>query len=66
MKLIITTISQAKVAIVETDSLADEKKGERYLSEDTLTANIENGNFTDITDTGANQEGRLYMLTSDM
>lgn len=65
-KLVLTTISQSKVAVVESAQRADEKKGERYISEDCLNVNLKSGAFTDITHTNANPEGRLYMLTEDM
>ena len=62
MKLIITTIDQGKVAIVETDSEADTKRGERYISEDCLKVNLESGLFRDVTEHGWNPEGRLYLM----
>jgi hypothetical protein len=65
-KLVLTTISQSKVAIVESAQKADNKRGERYISEDCLAVNLKSGAFTDITATGANPEGRLYMFTEDM
>jgi hypothetical protein len=65
-KLVLTTISQGKIAVVESAERADDKRGERYISEDCLAVNLKNGAFTDITATGANPEGRLYMFTEDM
>lgn len=65
-KLVLTTISQGKVAVVESAEKADDRRGERYISEDCLSVNLKSGAFTDITKTGANPEGRLYMLTEDM
>ena len=62
MKLIITTIDQGKVAIVETSSEADTKRGERYVSEDCLKVNLESGLFRDVSDKGWNAEGRLYLM----
>jgi hypothetical protein len=66
MKLVLTTISQGKVAIIESTEEADKKKGEKYISEDCLNTNIESGNFQDLTHTGANPEGRIYVMTSDL
>jgi hypothetical protein len=66
MKLVLTTIGQGKVAIVESTEQANEKVGERYISESCLDVNIKNGNFVDITSTGANPEGRLFLLAEDM
>ena len=66
MKLVLTTIKQSKVAIVESDKLADERKGERYISEACLKVNTESGNFVDVSHTGANPEGRLFLLAEDM
>lgn len=65
-KLVLTTIYQGKVAVVESAERADEKRGERYISEACLSVNLKNGKFTDISHTNANPEGRLYMLTEDM
>jgi hypothetical protein len=65
MKLILTTIANAKVAIVESGEPANEKKGERYISEDCLQANIESGVFYDITDRGWNAEGRLFIMQGE-
>jgi hypothetical protein len=62
MKLIITTIDQGKVAIMETSSEADVKRGERYVSEDCLKVNIESGQFYDVSHEGWNPEGRLYLM----
>jgi hypothetical protein len=66
MKLVLTTIGQGKVAIVESEKQADERKGERYISEGCLKVNTENGNFIDLSHTGANPEGRLFLLAEDM
>ena len=66
MKLVLTTIGQGKVAIVESEQKADEKKGEKYISESCLLANVESGNFVDISNRGANPEGRLFLLAEDM
>ena len=66
MKLVITTIGQNQVAIVESSQKADEKKGERYISESCLNANIKSGNFVDVSSSGSNPEGRLYVLAKDM
>lgn len=66
MKLVLTTIGQGKVAIVESASEASEHKGERYISEACLKVNLEKGNFVDISITGANPEGRLFLLAEDM
>jgi len=66
MRLVLTTISQGKVAVVESETRADEKRGEHYISEDVLNINLTSGLFTDISHTRANPEGRLYMLTEDM
>jgi len=66
MKLVLTTIGQGKVAIVESSSQADERKGERYISEACLKINLDKGNFVDISDRGANPEGRLFLLAEDM
>lgn len=66
MKLVLTTISQGKVAIVESSEKADERKGERYISECCLKVNLKNKNFTDVSDLGANPEGRMFVLTEDM
>ena len=65
MKLILTTINQAKVAILETASDADTKRGERYISEACLERNLETGSFIDITDRNWNPEGRIYLLKED-
>lgn len=62
MKLILTTIDQGKVAIVESATEADTKRGERYISEDCLKVNLKNGRFVDVSDKGWNPEGRLYMM----
>jgi len=62
MKLIITTIDQGKVAIIETSSEADAKRGERYVSEDCLKVNLESGLFRDVSNEGWNAEGRLYLM----
>ena len=66
MKLVLTTIGQGQVAVVESDKLADERKGERYISEACLKVNTESGNFVDVSYTGANPEGRLFLLAEDM
>ena len=66
MKLVLTTIGQGKVAIVESADKADERKGERYISESCLKVNLERGNFVDISSRGANPEGRLFLLAEDM
>lgn len=66
MKLVLTTISQGKVAIVESAEQADERKGERYISESCLKANLRNNSFTDVTHIGANPEGRLFVYTEDL
>jgi hypothetical protein len=66
MKLVLTTIGQDQVAIVESSQKADEKKGERYISESCLDVNIKSGNFIDVSSSGANPEGRLYVLAEDM
>jgi hypothetical protein len=66
MKLVITTIGQGKVAIVESDQKADERKGERYISEDCLRTNLASKNFTDVSNMGINPEGRMFVLTEDM
>ena len=42
MRLVLTTIAQGKVAIVESDDKADERKGERYISECCLKVNLKN------------------------
>lgn len=65
MKLILTTINQAKVAIVETATDADVKRGERYISEACLQRNLETGSFIDITDRNWNPEGRIYLFKED-
>ena len=65
MKLVLTTIGQGKVAIIESAEEANERKGERYVSEDCLKVNLEKGNFVDITERKANPEGRLFMLAED-
>ena len=66
MKLVLTTIGQGQVAVVESDKLADERKGERYISEACLKVNTESGNFVVVSYTGANPEGRLFLLAEDM
>ncbi len=66
MKLVLTTISQGKVAILESSQEADKKKGEKYISEDCLKVNLESKRFIDFTDSGANPEGRLYVMSSDL
>ena len=66
MKLVLTTIGQGQVAIIETSGKADERRGERYISECCLNVNINNGTFTDISERGANPEGRLWILTEDI
>lgn len=66
MKLILTTIGQGKVAIVQSADKADERRGERYLSESVVSINVENGTFVDVSDKGWNPEGRLYLLAEDM
>ena len=66
MKLVLTTIGQGKVAIVESAEQADERKGERYISEACLNVNLKNGTFVDISSKGANPEGRLFLLAEDM
>lgn len=66
MKLVLTTIGQGKVAVVESAELADERKGERYISEACLKVNTESGHFIDVSHTGANPEGRLFILAEDM
>jgi hypothetical protein len=66
MKLILTTIGQGKVAIVQSADKADERRGERYLSESVVNINVENGTFVDVSDKGWNPEGRLYLLAEDM
>jgi hypothetical protein len=66
MKLVITTISQGQVAIVESEQKADEKKGERYISEDCLKANLNKGTFVDISERGINPEGRLFIFHEDL
>lgn len=66
MKLILTTIAQSKVAIVQSADNADERRGERYLSESVVKINVENGTFVDVSDKGWNPEGRLYLLSEDM
>jgi|13_taG_2_1085334.scaffolds.fasta_scaffold276054_1 hypothetical protein len=65
MKLVLTTIDQAKVAIVESSVKANEDKGERYVSEDFLKVNLEAGNFIDISEKECNPEGRLFIYTED-
>ena len=65
MKLILTTIANAKVAIVESSEPANEKKGERYISEDCLKVNVASGEFYDISDRGWNPEGRLFMMRGE-
>ena len=65
MKLILTTIANAKVAIVESAEPANEKRGERYISEDCLKVNIQSGEFYEITDRGWNPEGRLFMMQGE-
>jgi hypothetical protein len=66
MKLILTTIGQGKVAIVQSAEKADERRGERYLSQSVVNMNVENGTFVDVSDKRWNPEGRLYILTEDM
>ena len=66
MKLILTTIGQGKVAIVQSADKVDERRGERYLSESVVNINVENGTFVDVSDQGWNPEGRLYLLAEDM
>lgn len=65
MKLILTTIANAKVAIVESSQPANEKKGERYISEDCLKVNLKSGEFYDVSDRGWNPEGRLFMMQGE-
>lgn len=66
MKLVITTIGQNKIAIVESEEKADEKKGERYISEDCLKANLNNGTFIDVSDRRINPEGRIFVFHEDL
>ena len=66
MKLVLTTIGQGKVAIVESEDKADERRGERYISEACLKVNLEKGNFVDISERGCNPEGRFFLLAEDM
>ena len=66
MKLVLTTIGQGKVAIVESSEQADERRNERYISQSCLEANLENKNFTDVSSMGINPEGRMFILTDDM
>lgn len=66
MKLVLTTIGQGKVAIVESNEKADERKGERYISEGCLKVNLKSNNFTDVSNLGINPEGRMFVLTEDM
>tara|TARA_B100002019_G_C20968897_1_gene450099 strand:+ start:244 stop:444 length:201 start_codon:yes stop_codon:yes gene_type:complete len=66
MKLVLTTIGQGKVAIVESAEKADERKGERYISEACLKVNLKSKAFTDVTHMGVNPEGRLFVYTEDL
>ena len=66
MKLVLTTIGQGKVAIVESAEKADKRKGEMYISHAVARYNVETGNFVDVSDKGWNPEGRLYVLAEDM
>jgi len=65
MRLILTTIDQAKVAIVESADKADMKRGEKYISEDCLNANLKSGLFHDYSDMGWNPEGRLFLMEDE-
>jgi len=63
---VLTTIGNGIVAIVETSSEADRKRGEFTLSRSCLSANVTSGQFIDVSDKVNGAEGKVYARKQDL
>jgi hypothetical protein len=64
--MVLTTIGNGIVAILETTHEADRKRGEFTLSRDCVRANIGSGQFVDVTHQVNGAEGKVYARKQDL
>lgn len=65
-KLLLTTSSDKCVIIAEVENNHSYSDREYIISRDMLNANVENGNFVEITEHSEWQSGRVWVLASDI
>jgi hypothetical protein len=65
-KLLLTTSSDKCVIIAEVENNHSYGEREYIISRDMLNANLENGNFVEITEHSEWESGRVWVLTSDI
>ncbi len=64
--MVLTTIGNGIVAIVETTQEADRKRGEFTLSRDCVKSNVASGQFVDVTHQVDGAEGKVYARKRDL
>ena len=65
-KLLLTTSSDKCVIIAEVENNHSYNEREYVISRDMLNANVENGNFVEITEHSDWESGRVWVLTADI
>ena len=65
-KLLLTTSSDKCVIIAEVENNHSYNDREYIISRDMLNANVENGNFVEITEHSEWENGRVWVLTADI
>lgn len=65
-KLLLTTSSDKCVIIAEVENNHSYGEREYIISRDMLNANVENGNFVEITEHSEWESGRVWVLASDI
>jgi hypothetical protein len=65
-KLLLTTSSDKCVIIAEVENNHSYNDREYIISRDMLNANVENGNFVEITEHSEWESGRVWVLTADI
>lgn len=65
-KLLLTTSSDKCVIIAEVENNHTYNEREYVISRDTLNANVNNGNFIEITDQSEWENGRVWVFADDV
>jgi len=65
-KLLLTTSSDKCVIIAEVENNHTYNEREYVISRDMLNANVDNGNFVEITEASEWENGRVWVLADDV
>ena len=65
-KLLLTTSSDKCVIIAEVENNHPYKEKEYVISRDMLNANVDNGNFVEITEHSDWEQGRVWVFADDI